>query len=240
MKNDTDFLAASNLSKFFKFSNDSDPFLIALAGKKDDNGTLEDSDKLTVPISEDMLSSIRNSQFLILQELIFYEINPFKNNKNDYTLSTGKSSASTNKRQSNYKKHNELKPINNNSINQYASKSPDIRMNLKQNLDVSPLKMNNVNSNVNVGKNYFSNKKVDNGISVKERNLKGHNFSIQQLNNEDKENILMNSKIEHTPSSIEKSLRNDNSLVILNNTKNKKQDPPKKINQSRKKFYFIS
>lgn len=36
MKNDTDFLKKSPLSKFFNFSQESDPFLIALADKNDE------------------------------------------------------------------------------------------------------------------------------------------------------------------------------------------------------------
>ncbi len=36
MKNDTDFLKGSTLSKFFNFSQDSDPFLIAIAEKQDE------------------------------------------------------------------------------------------------------------------------------------------------------------------------------------------------------------
>lgn len=121
IKNDTDFLFNSNLNKFFKFSVDSDPFLISLS-ESGENG------KIAVPIDDSMLTYIRQCQFIVLHELIYYELFIYNSNKADYTINTGKSSASTNKRKSgnssNVRKHNELKPLG--TI--LPSKSPDIRI----------------------------------------------------------------------------------------------------------------
>jgi hypothetical protein len=96
MKNDTDFLHNSNLRKFFNFSTDSDPFLVAVSDSK--------KDKTTIPLTDEMLLMIRNSQFILLQELIYYEVNRKKNE--------------TRNASSSYGRKNELKPL--------LKRSPDI------------------------------------------------------------------------------------------------------------------
>jgi hypothetical protein len=80
MKNDTDFLKQSALMTYFHFSDDSDPFLVSLSEKPTAEHNAENQnefktiEKLTLPINVELLSSIKNSQFLILQDLIFYEL----------------------------------------------------------------------------------------------------------------------------------------------------------------------
>jgi hypothetical protein len=66
LKNDTDFLFYSNISQNFNFSKDSDPFLLATSESSGE-------DKTAVP-TDDLLQSIRNCQFILLQELIYYGI----------------------------------------------------------------------------------------------------------------------------------------------------------------------
>jgi hypothetical protein len=106
MKNDTDFLYSSNLNRYFNFSMDSDPFLISLSDTKV-------NEKVSVPLSEEMLQSIRLSQFLLLQELIFYEVNRTNNKLEDILMPPRITS-------SHKRKKDILKPIP-------ITKSPDIR-----------------------------------------------------------------------------------------------------------------
>jgi hypothetical protein len=67
MKNDTDFLHNSNLRRFYNFSMDSDPFLVSISDNKSGG-------KSIIPLTDEMLLLIRNSQFILLQELIYYEV----------------------------------------------------------------------------------------------------------------------------------------------------------------------
>jgi hypothetical protein len=70
MRYDLDFLNQSVLEQFFNFAEDADPFLVSPAEKS--------GDKYHVPIDEDMHSSIKNCQFQILQDMIYYHINAAK------------------------------------------------------------------------------------------------------------------------------------------------------------------
>lgn len=92
MKYDLDFLKNSKISTFYEIEcEESDPFLIFINFK---NPELEK--KHFIRVSEDMLNSIRQGQFLILQDLIFYHIyninskktsNYVNNNKNARSVS---------------------------------------------------------------------------------------------------------------------------------------------------------
>lgn len=71
MKFDMDFLRNSKLATFFEFEPcESDPFLLYFYFKDD---LLENKHKMQ--ISEDMLSAVKQGQYLILQDLIFFNIN---------------------------------------------------------------------------------------------------------------------------------------------------------------------
>jgi hypothetical protein len=107
MKEDTDFLYLSNLNRYFCFSMDSDPFLVALSENKL-------SDKAVVPLTDEMLQSIRASQFILLQELIYYEVNKASNKFEDILLPPRRDITSAQRRKK------DLKPI-------LITKSPDIR-----------------------------------------------------------------------------------------------------------------
>lgn len=168
MKNDTDFLYHSQLTRYFRFAQDSDPFLIAAAERRDqvNNSTLNETnimDKFTLPISDDMLQTIKSSQFHILQEIIFYEIKCETRSKHDNTFSSIKSSFTPNKRISNVpgpviKKHNELKPIAQNR--QLKSKSPDIKLSSIHNGTHSKKKSIKVDNTKNILDGLKTNKNV--------------------------------------------------------------------------------
>jgi hypothetical protein len=70
MRYDLDFLCGSALQNFFNFAEDADPFLISCGEKV--------TDKYYVQVDEDMNMSIKNCQFQILQDMIFYHINAAK------------------------------------------------------------------------------------------------------------------------------------------------------------------
>jgi hypothetical protein len=79
MKYDLDFLKDSYLNNYFNFSGEADPFLISVAQK--------DCDKYYVAINDDLLNAIKQSQFLIMQDMIFYHLNSnnFNTNKREST-----------------------------------------------------------------------------------------------------------------------------------------------------------
>jgi hypothetical protein len=156
MKNDTDFLYASQMSKFFNFSMDSDPFLISLSNSSDLNIETVKTDmngcvgKVQVLMDVETLNSVRECQFHMLQELILSELSP-----NQMSISTGKSSAN----QSTHKIHPQerLKPINQNNISMLKnSKSP-----IKDN-QIGQVYTNHNNGKISSGKYKLS--KIDNGM----------------------------------------------------------------------------
>lgn len=75
MKFDNEFLKSSFLNKYFEFSEQADPFLTALNEKP------QNSNKHQVKINEDMLKSIKQSQFYIIQDIVFYQMETLKQNK---------------------------------------------------------------------------------------------------------------------------------------------------------------
>ena len=82
MKNDTDFLAKTSLSKYFSFANESDPFLTAIAIEE----TTESSHKYTLPIDNTMIERIKECQYIMLQEMLYNECS--KVSKVDSTMSS--------------------------------------------------------------------------------------------------------------------------------------------------------
>ena len=89
LKNDTDFFHSSNLSNYFSFANENDPFLTAIANP------YSDSDQyISIPIDEDSLEKIKNCQYILLNEILNNEF--IKNNTNyrNLTCPTNNSSHS--------------------------------------------------------------------------------------------------------------------------------------------------
>ena len=84
MKNDTDFLYGSFLNKYFNFAVNSDPFLICMS-EHDQNAKSKNA-KSIIPIEEEIQESIKNCQFIMLDDLIFFEMQ----NKQNKTHSTAK------------------------------------------------------------------------------------------------------------------------------------------------------
>jgi len=71
MKFDMDFLVNSKLSTYFEFEPcEADPFLYFFYFKKS-----ELEDEYEMQISEDLLPQVKHGQYLILQDLIYYNIN---------------------------------------------------------------------------------------------------------------------------------------------------------------------
>ena len=89
LKNDTDFFHSTNLSNYFSFANENDPFLTAIANP------YSDSDQyISIPIDEDSLEKIKNCQYILLNEILNNEF--IKNNTNyrNLTCPTNNSSHS--------------------------------------------------------------------------------------------------------------------------------------------------
>jgi hypothetical protein len=79
MKYDLDFLKNSKLAYFFDiYFEESDPFLLFVNFKDEEN-----SKKYFLKIADEMLNTIKQSQFLILQDLIFYHIYNINQQKNE-------------------------------------------------------------------------------------------------------------------------------------------------------------
>ena len=73
MINDTSFLCNSSLNYYFNFSANSDPFLLGITNSSYDiNGLMED--KITIPVSSDMLESIKHCQTILVHECIIDEM----------------------------------------------------------------------------------------------------------------------------------------------------------------------
>jgi hypothetical protein len=71
MKFDTDFLINSKLSTYFEFeTNESDPFFCFFFFKNPETESLH-----KMIITEDLLPHVKNGQYLILQDLIYFNIN---------------------------------------------------------------------------------------------------------------------------------------------------------------------
>jgi hypothetical protein len=81
MKYDLDFLTNSKLNKYFNFCEESDPFLVSLNDpiKMEES---KDSEKMRVPISEEMINAIKQCQLVILQDLLYYQVATIKNERN--------------------------------------------------------------------------------------------------------------------------------------------------------------
>lgn len=196
MKNDTDFLYNSNMKKYFNISYGSDPFFVSL------NTSLPGY--ITVPIDDSMLTSIRNCQFIILQDLVYSELSVLNNlNKNETTLSTGKSSKSI------YNKPSQLKSIVGKNKN-IANHSPDLKHLIKNSDNPISININNINNINNIGNISTTNhlplesllneskitKKSE--ISIKEKDLKKIEKIINTHKHKEenlKENLIVETNI---------------------------------------------
>ena len=75
MKNDTDFFNKTELKNYYEFAHESDPFLTNL--------NIEIENKIKIPIENENLDKIKECQFILLNEMIFNEINkPFYKKEN--------------------------------------------------------------------------------------------------------------------------------------------------------------
>ena len=88
MKNDTDFLSKTSLAKYFSFANESDPFLTAIAvNSSEEESQNESNPKYTLPIDNNMIETIKDCQYIMLQEMIYNECNKVGMIKADSSLS---------------------------------------------------------------------------------------------------------------------------------------------------------
>lgn len=69
MKSDLDFLYKSSLGLFFNFAETGDPFLVTISN--------------IIPVSDDISKAIRQSHYIIAQDLIFYQLNDGGANPNN-------------------------------------------------------------------------------------------------------------------------------------------------------------
>jgi hypothetical protein len=176
MKNDTDFLNNSSLSKFFNFSSDSDPFLVALSESIS-------NEKLSIPINEELLSSIRNCQFILLQELINVEVSRFHKNEIPRLSSASR----------NLKK--DLKPLQ-------PSKSPDIKsynkskylLHLPKSNIVKENKIKDLDyNNLSIEKSKYDSNKTKKELlkNIKNTPSKIHDLSLVSYNNVKREKLVI-------------------------------------------------
>ena len=131
MKNDTDFLYKTSLSKFFTFASKSDPFLTTIAVNLNDA-----SSKYPLVIEDTLIETIKNCQYLMIQEMIYNECS--KSNKgNSYnTIHKADSSQSIKSIKANNSHNNMLSssPNQNKRINTQNSKK-----NIHNNFDIAKL-----------------------------------------------------------------------------------------------------
>lgn len=192
MKNDLDFLATSNLSKLFRFSAGSDPFLMALVEQS------ENGEYLNLPISEDMLITIRNNQNIILQEMLLCETDNLNNDNISIKSKHNTSSSTINKSYlNNTSKIANAKPVprrelnqltnTNNINNKLISKSPNIKTNMTKEKNVLSLvegvKITKKVLPVQVKKE--SNKSIDRIQEMSSKNIK-QNINYNNNNEETK------------------------------------------------------
>lgn len=173
MKNDTDFLSKSSLKKYFSFANDSDPFLLALHNNNEINIQNKSGVQIftetaefkclpiSVPIDEEMLSSIRYCQFVMLEELALFEISQINNYSrvNEITISTAKS-------QQSQQNNNIYKRITKNNKSTEKVERSFINSNNNSNVQLQGLKKHNELKPLEKGK-YL---KINNEVPVNSAN----------------------------------------------------------------------
>jgi hypothetical protein len=81
------FLQNSSLGKYIDFTNgEIDPFLICCTPKK--NNTSKRQDKITFPINEDLMKSIKQAKYYLIQDLMYSNIEEeTKNNNKSFYIS---------------------------------------------------------------------------------------------------------------------------------------------------------
>ena len=131
MKNDTDFLYKTSLNKFFTFASKSDPFLTTIAVNLNDT-----SSKYPLVIEDTLIETIKNCQYLMIQEMIYNECNK-SNKSNSYnTIHKADSSQSIKSIKANNSHNNMLSssPNQNKRMNTQNSKK-----NIHNNFDIAKL-----------------------------------------------------------------------------------------------------
>ena len=87
MKRDMNFLQNSSLGKYIDFTNgEIDPFLTCCSPKK--NNRNKRQDKITFPINEDLMKSIKQVKYYLIQDLLYSNIEEeMKNNNKSFYIS---------------------------------------------------------------------------------------------------------------------------------------------------------
>ncbi len=117
MKNDMNFLQYSNLGKYINFSTgEIDPFLVCCSSQK--NNRSKRQDKTTFPINDDLMKSIKQAKYYLIQDVMFHNIEEEKkNNDKSFTLSNFFNSNNNYKNVSSFNKsqdNNFMTNLNNN------------------------------------------------------------------------------------------------------------------------------
>ena len=131
MKNDTDFLYKTSLNKFFTFASKSDPFLTTIAVNLNDT-----SSKYPLAIEDTLIETIKNCQYLMIQEMIYNECNKTNKNNSYNTIHKADSSQSIKSIKANNSHNNMLSssPNQNKRMNTQNSKK-----NIHNNFDIAKL-----------------------------------------------------------------------------------------------------
>lgn len=83
MKFDLDFLKDTHLAEIYEFSEESDPFLLSLSPeneednkekKEEEKKDKEEEKKRTIPMTQELYDACKQCQFIIMQDLMFFQI----------------------------------------------------------------------------------------------------------------------------------------------------------------------
>jgi hypothetical protein len=210
MKFDLEFLKSSSLENFFNISRGWDPFLQSLAEKKEG--------KISVEINQDMLNSIKNCQFLIIQDIVFYQM-ALKTSQSQEPYDTLSGSRSLHKFKLNYPlaKRGRINspPLRPTSSNAYGYYNLNLNKNNRQynSLFFTKEAINSIPAQ--------KNKRIQ--IETKDKDSKSiENLkTFQQKINKVKENQITNEKIIHNYNSHSARLKYN----IKNNQQTKETEP---------------
>ena len=174
MQNDLDFLCTSNLSKYFSFSSENDPFLISLSNNS--NSKPESN----IPIEDDMIEKIQKYQYILLNEILINKYNKninyryfnSLNNNSNHSLISTKSTTKLNKsieanceckikkkKNSNNKRLNINKSIK--SYNHFNKKKSGFKKQIPINILTTGKYINNYERSFSKGKLKYEETKTD-------------------------------------------------------------------------------
>ena len=229
MRNDLDFLYTSNLSKYFSFSNENDPFLTSLSN----NSNSKPEQNIIIPIEDNMIDKINKYQYILLNEIL---INEYKkninnryfnslNNNSSHSLISTKSTAKLNKSiETNYeykinkKKNGNNKRLNTNksikSYNHFNKKKSGFKKQIPINILTTSKYINNYERSFSKGKLKYEETKID----IPKRKIE----VIYNTRNNDEKNKIDDKKNQRNNNII--FLKDDNLTFdeFINKTLNKK------------------